>query len=100
MVGSLRDIAQVVNDSAECNYSQLVTTEDGKVIVPTFDWINFFALRFKKFTNIKITNLSANYIVQFRELSNSAVNSPYRPNASVQVSFLPILSPPRRATTK
>ena len=52
-VGSLRGIAQVVNDSAECNVSQLVCDENGHTIVPTYDWTDFFAPHLKKVTGIK-----------------------------------------------
>ena len=52
-VGSLRSIAQVVNDSAECNFSQLVCDEGGRTIVPTYDWTDFFAPHLKKIIGIK-----------------------------------------------
>lgn len=52
-VGSLKAMAQVVNDSAKCNFAQLVTAEDGTVIVPTYNWTDLFAPRFKKFAGIK-----------------------------------------------
>ena len=47
-LGSLQAIAQVVNKSAECNYAELVITEDGTTLVPTFHWTSFLALHFKK----------------------------------------------------
>ncbi len=40
-VGSLYGLAAVVEDSAECNYSQLSGNVDGTVIVHTFDWTFF-----------------------------------------------------------
>lgn len=52
-VGSLQTIAQVVNNSACCNYSQLVVTEDGLTVVPIFDWTSFFAPHMKKIPGIK-----------------------------------------------
>lgn len=52
-VGSLQAIAEVVNKSAECNFAQLVSREDGSTIVPTFDWTNFFIPRLKKIPGIK-----------------------------------------------
>ena len=52
-IGSLRAIAQVVNDSAECNVPQLVCDENGGTIVPTYDWTNFFAPHLKKLIGIK-----------------------------------------------
>lgn len=36
-VGSLQSIAQVANDSAECNFAQLVSREDGSTIVSSYD---------------------------------------------------------------
>ena len=52
-VGSLLDVAEVVNKSAQCNFAQLVSREDGSTVVPTYDWTDFFATRFKKITGIK-----------------------------------------------
>ena len=50
---SLKDICEVVNRSAECNHAQLVSKEDGTMIVPTYNWTDFFATRMKKITGIK-----------------------------------------------
>ncbi len=47
-------LAAVVEDSAECNYSQLTGNVDGTIIVPTFDWTSFFALHFKRILGIKM----------------------------------------------
>ena len=44
-VDSLDDFAKVVNQSAMVNTSQLVGTANGEVIVPTYDWTNYFATR-------------------------------------------------------
>ena len=52
-LGSLRQIAQVVNDSAVCNVAQLVASDDGTMIVPTYNWTDFFATRMKKVPGIK-----------------------------------------------
>ena len=52
-VSCLDGIARIVDESAHCNHAQLVSLEDGSVIVPTYDWIDFFASRFKKFPGIK-----------------------------------------------
>ena len=51
-MGSLQNIAEIVNTSAECNVAQLVSREDGTTIVPTLDWTNF-ATRLKKIQGIK-----------------------------------------------
>lgn len=61
-VSSLWSIAQVVNESAECNVSQLV---DGSMIVQTHNWTDFFAPRMKKITGIKsITTLGCPHLLQ------------------------------------
>ena len=52
-VSSLDGIVGVVNNSAHCNHAQLVSREDGSVIVPTYDWTDFFASSFKKVIGIK-----------------------------------------------
>ena len=52
-VGSLKSIAEVVQRSGRCNEAQLVVDEKGNVVVPTYDWVSFFASRFKKLPNIK-----------------------------------------------
>ena len=52
-MGSLKGIDQVANDSAVCNCVQLNCTEDGTVIVPVYNWTDFFATRFRKIPGIK-----------------------------------------------
>ena len=37
-VGSLKTITEVVDRSAHCNSFQLVVEDDGRVVVPTYDW--------------------------------------------------------------
>ena len=49
----MKEIENVVCDSAECNVSQLGADEDVNVIVPTFDWTNFFATRMKRLVGLK-----------------------------------------------
>ena len=53
-VGTLQDIANVVNKSAECNFAQLVSREDGSTIVPTYHWTDQFAPHMKKLASIKM----------------------------------------------
>ena len=43
---------KVVTDSAECNECQLVGTEDGEVLVQTYDWTAFLGSMFKKLDGI------------------------------------------------
>ena len=52
-MGSLRAIAEGVNTSAECNVAQLVSTEDDRTIITTYDWTSFFVTKFKKIPGIK-----------------------------------------------
>lgn len=101
-VGSLRAIAEVVNRSAECNFSQLVSHEDGSTIVPTFDWVSFFATRMKKISGIKkqhhfrLTTSSPGQVF-VRERSDTPENKlnilkePWSPDPTV----LPDVIPPR-----
>ena len=41
-VDCLDDIAKVVQGSAEVNEVQLVATQEGEVLVPTYNWADFF----------------------------------------------------------
>lgn len=47
-VGCLDDIARVVEESAVVNHAQLVGTQDGEVIVPTYDWAQYFDRPFRQ----------------------------------------------------
>ena len=49
----MKTISQAVNDSADCNFAQLVCNESGATIVPTYDWTDFFAPHLKKVASIK-----------------------------------------------
>lgn len=51
-VSCLDDLIAVVNTSATCNTAQLVGTQSGDVIVPTYDWSSHFSARLKKIPNI------------------------------------------------
>ncbi len=52
-VGSLKELSRVVNDSACCNFAQLVTAEDATCIVPIYNWADFFVPHMKKLLGIK-----------------------------------------------
>ena len=52
-ISCLQDLAEVVNTSADLNHAQLVGSQSGNVIVPTYDWKNHFAGRFRMLTGIK-----------------------------------------------
>ena len=53
MVSNLRDLENVINCSAEANVAQLVGTQSGEVVVPTYNWTAMFAGRLRKLKNIK-----------------------------------------------
>jgi hypothetical protein len=47
-VGCLDDIVKVVESSAVVNHAQLVGTQDGKVVVETYDWAGYFDIPFRQ----------------------------------------------------
>ena len=53
-VDCLDDLVQVVESSAAINNAQLVGTQSGEVIVPTFDWADFLSKYYKKIPDIKV----------------------------------------------
>ena len=53
-VSSLQDIADVVTKSADVNEAQLVSTQEGKTIVPVYNWADFLKTEFKKIPKIKM----------------------------------------------
>ena len=46
--GCLDDIVKVVKSSAVVNHAQLVGTQDGQVIVPTYNWAQYFNNPFRQ----------------------------------------------------
>ena len=52
-VNDLNEIALTINKSANVNTAQLVGTEDGQVIVPTYNWQKLLSPFFRKFPSIK-----------------------------------------------
>ena len=44
---SLQDLVDVVNGSANVNFAQLVGTQEGDVLVPTYDWGSYLSPHFK-----------------------------------------------------
>ena len=99
-VGSLQNIAEVVNTSAECNIAQLVSREDGTTIVPTLDWTDFFATQFKKIPGIKklhhfhVTSSSPRHVF-VRERSDTVeqdidlLKEPWTPDADTKPDVIP-----------
>ena len=49
----LSDIVDIVNKSGYINHARLVGTQDGQVLVPTYDWQTYLSPNFKKIPNIK-----------------------------------------------
>ena len=70
-VGCLDDIVSVVQKSAKINYAQLVGDQQGNIIVPSYDCIEFFkdktiknALKgLKKLSHLRFTTDSPRYIM-------------------------------------
>lgn len=54
-ISSIYELAQLVDTSSNTgvNKAQLVSTHDGRVIVPVYDWCTFLGQYFKKIANIK-----------------------------------------------
>ena len=52
-VECLSDIVDVVNNSGYINHAQLVETQEGQVLIPTYDWQTYLSPHFKKIHNIK-----------------------------------------------
>ena len=52
-VGSLEDIAAVMNNSLVVNFAQLVGTSEGEILVQSYDWTGFFSKMFRKIDGIK-----------------------------------------------
>ena len=52
-VDSLQDLVDVVNGSAHVNFAQLVGTQEGDVLVPTYDWGSYLSPYFKRVDHIK-----------------------------------------------
>ncbi len=53
VVSSLDELARVVEESADVNTAQLVGTNDGEVIVPTYDWARYLGQFCRKLKGIK-----------------------------------------------
>jgi hypothetical protein len=64
-IGTLADIAKAVDDSAKVNVPQLCGTEEGKVVVPTYDWKNEFSSHLKNVPQLKTTIFASQVIPRF-----------------------------------
>ena len=83
-VGTLTDIAQVVEESATVNVPQICGTEDHRVVVPTYNWKTEFAPKFKTIPHIKSYH-------HFRLTANSPGTVYVKTHADteeIQISFL------------
>ena len=56
-VSCLDDIVRVVESSAEVNHAQLVATQDNDILVPTYNWSQFFEQHCRKTALSGITSL-------------------------------------------
>jgi hypothetical protein len=91
-VGGLQSIAQVTTKSAECNFAQLVSREDGRTIVSSYDWTDFFA----NITGIKKYTTSSPGKVFVREQCDSPeveiplLTAPWEPDFDYLPSVIPL----------
>ena len=79
-IGCLDDIVKFVESSTAVNHTQLVGTQDGEVVVPTYDWATFFDNPFKQkaFQGIK-----AMHHVTFNQIKPGiAVVNPFTGNGA------------------
>ena len=65
-IGRLHDIAEVVRNSAKMNRCQLIGNQCGVVLVPTYDWAEFFAEH-----TVKTALAAIKKIAHFRFCSSS-----------------------------
>ena len=53
IIGCLDDLANAITNSAAPNITELVGLEDGTVLVPMYNWVEFLGLHFRKIPQIK-----------------------------------------------
>ena len=101
-MGCITDIAEVVKKSAVCNTAQIVSAEDGNVIVPSYDWSSYLTPNFKRINGIKsyhhfrFSNAHPNIVfvkehADTEEISLSITKNAWNPDPQV----LPSLIAPR-----
>ena len=104
-IGCLDDIAKAVERSAVVNHAQLVGTQDGRVLVPTYDWSEFFDAPFRQsalsgikamhhltFTHLKPGTVIVKDSVTSPEREiNLLQNKSWKPRKS---DLPPVISPP------
>ena len=108
VVSSLDDFVRVVEQSAEVNTSQLVGSQDGEILVPTYDWATYLGSFFKKLKGIKKYNkfrFSAHSPGTVFVKKTSDPNEPEQQHkilsadysySSLSVAELPAIVPPSR----
>ena len=52
-ISSLFDIARAVGDSATVNTEELVGLHNGRVLIPTYDWMSYLDTYFKRIPQLK-----------------------------------------------
>ena len=104
-IGCLKDIVRVVESSAVVNHAQLVGTQDGEVLVPTYDWAEFFDAPYRQsaIKGIKaMHHLIFTHTKPGRVIVKDSVTSPEREINLIQdkswkpttTDLPPIISPP------
>ena len=75
-VSCLNDIVRVVESSAEVNHTQLVATQDNNVLVPTYNWSQFFEQHFQRTALAGITSF---HHFRFDATSPGVIHPLWRP---------------------
>ena len=107
-IGCLDNIVKVVESSAVINHAQLVGTQDGQVIVPTYDWTEFFKTKCKKtaFKGIKaMHHITFTHQKTGIAIVKDSITSPEREISLLQdknwkptAAYLPSVTPPPART--
>ena len=94
----MEGIVKVVTNSAQCNEAQLVSKEDGSIIVPSYDWTGFLAPHMKKivdienFLHFRMSSSSPGdvFLRESSEVKITIVKQPWTPETD---KLPPVLSP-------
>jgi len=70
-VSCLQDIVDVVNMSADVNTAQQVGSQDGEVIVPTYDWSTFLGEHFRMKSYHHFISSSTPGVITLKQFSDS-----------------------------
>ena len=66
-VGELTDLIDVVNQSPVVNVAQPTGSADGQVVVPTYDWLEFFT------PYLKVTGIKKLHHLRFESASTGCI---------------------------